>query len=74
MTKEQLIELSIKMGINVIAIGEVHMFSGNSTSFLNFAQEIRKKTVEEIITSLKDVPNPNANLAAINRIISGYND
>jgi hypothetical protein len=49
MTKEQLIELSIKMGINVIAMGEVHMFSGNSTSFLNFAQEIRKKLLRKLL-------------------------
>ncbi len=72
MTKDELIELSTKMGINVILMGDVHMFAGNHNSFLNFAQAIRKKTVEEIIASLKSVPNPNTNLEAIKRITSDY--
>jgi hypothetical protein len=35
---------------------------------LKFAQAIRKETIEEVLTSLKDVPNPEANRTAINRI------
>jgi hypothetical protein len=72
MTKDELIELSTKMGINVILMGDVHMFAGNHNSFLNFVQAIRKKTVEEIIASLKSAPNPNTNIAAIKRIMSDY--
>jgi predicted mannosyl-3-phosphoglycerate phosphatase (HAD superfamily) len=41
---------------------------------LNFALAIRKETIEEIFTSLKDVPNPEANRTAINRIMSMNND
>jgi hypothetical protein len=37
---------------------------------LKFALAIRKETIEEVLTSLKDVPNPEANKTAINRIMS----
>jgi hypothetical protein len=37
---------------------------------LKFAQAIRKETIEEVLTLLKDVPNPEANRTAINRIMS----
>lgn len=33
-----------------------------------FARAIRKKTMEDILASLKGVPNPDANRSAINRI------
>lgn len=33
-----------------------------------FARAIRKKTVEDILNSLKDVPNPEAHRTAINHI------
>ena len=35
---------------------------------LKFAQEIRKQTIDEILTTLEEVPNPEANRPAINRI------
>ena len=41
---------------------------------LKFALAIRKETIEEVLTSLKDVPNPEANRTAINRIMSMNND
>ena len=37
---------------------------------LEFARELRKQTIDEILTSLKEVPNPEANRTAINRIMS----
>jgi len=37
---------------------------------LKFARAIRKQTIDEILTSLKEVPNPEANRTAINRIRS----
>ena len=37
---------------------------------LKFAQEIRKQTIDEILTTLEEVPNPEANRTAINRIRS----
>jgi len=37
---------------------------------LRFSRAIRKETIEEVLTLLKDVPNPEANRTAINRIMS----
>ena len=37
---------------------------------LEFARAIRKQTIDEILTSLKEVPNPEANRTAINSIMS----
>lgn len=45
-------------------------FDCYAEQLLKFAQEIRKQTIEEILTSLKEVPNPEANRTAINRIVS----
>jgi hypothetical protein len=45
-------------------------FSGKPSDFLKFAQEIRKQTIDEILTTLEEVPNPEANRTAINRIRS----
>lgn len=49
-------------------------FSGRPSAFLKFAQELRKQTIKEILTSLEEVPNPEANRTAINRIMSKYYD
>jgi hypothetical protein len=43
-------------------------------NLLKFARAIRKETIEEVLTLLKDVPNPEANRTAINRIMSMNND
>jgi len=43
-------------------------------NLLKFALAIRKETIEEVLTLLKDVPNPEANRTAINRIMSMNND
>jgi hypothetical protein len=43
-------------------------------NLLRFARAIRKETIEEVLTLLKDVPNPEANRTAINRIMSMKND
>ena len=43
-------------------------FSGKPDAFVKFAQEIRKQTIDEILTTLEEVPNPEANRTAINRI------
>lgn len=37
---------------------------------LKFAQEICKQTIDEILTTLEEVPNPEANRTAINPIRS----
>ena len=43
-------------------------------NLLRFARAVRKETIEEVLTLLKDVPNPEANRTAINRIMSMNND
>jgi hypothetical protein len=49
-------------------------WSGTPEQLLQFALAVRKETIDEVLTSLKDVPNPEANRAAINRIMSMNND
>ena len=49
-------------------------WTGTPENLLKFALAIRKETIEEVLTSLKDVPNPEANRTAINRIMSMNND
>ena len=49
-------------------------YSGNFDAFVKFAQEIRKQTIDEVLTLIKDVPNPEANRTAINRILNKYYD
>ena len=61
MTNEQILELAKTCGFIVWECAEEQLF-------LKFAQAIRKETIEEVLTSLKDVPNPEANRTAINRI------
>ena len=80
MTNEQILELASyydieedfveydRLGVEVISL------SASKEDFLKFAQSIRKRTIEEVLTSLKDVPNPEANRTAINRIMSMNND
>ena len=43
-------------------------YSGTPEHLLEFARAIRKDTIEEILILLKEVPNPEANRSAINRI------
>jgi len=63
MTNEQILELAKTCGFIVWGCAE-------EQQLLKFAQAIRKETIEEVLTSLKDVPNPEANRTAINRIMS----
>lgn len=41
---------------------------GTLDDVFKFIKSIRKKTMEDILASLKNVPNPDANRSAINRI------
>ncbi len=43
-------------------------YSGTSQEIIYFAQQIRRDTLFEMIYLLSNVPNPEANRAAINRI------
>ena len=73
MTEEQILELASKY----LELHPIHgdesvwdEWSGKPEDLLKFAREIRKQTIDEILTSLKEVPNPDANRTAINRIRS----
>ena len=73
MTDEQIIELVKEHFLEWEADEDGYCwieFAGKPGDFLKFAQEIRKQTIDEILTSLKEVPNPEANRTAINRIMS----
>jgi len=71
MTNEQILELA-----KTCAIFETDSYYWEcwEEDLLKFVQTIRKETIEEVLTSLKDVPNPEANRTAINRIMSMNND
>jgi hypothetical protein len=43
-------------------------YIGKESDFLKFAQQIHKQTLEDMISVLQDVPNPQVNRTAINRI------
>jgi hypothetical protein len=74
MTEEQILKLAETCGFDSFT-GEIENFwECWEEQLLKFAQAIRKETIEEVLTSLKDVPNPEANRTAINRIMSMNND
>jgi hypothetical protein len=73
MTKDQILELAKTCGFDSFT-GEKD--DGTQTDYwecweeqlIEFAQQIRKETINEILSALKNVPNPEANRTAINRI------
>ena len=73
MTDEQIFELAKSCGFNDM-IGERDdetdgvYYECWEEQLLEFAKEIRKQTIDEILTTLEEVPNPEANRTAINRI------
>ena len=70
MTNPEILELAETCGFDSFT-GEIENFwECWEEQLLQFAQAIRKETIEEVLTSLKDVPNPEANRTAINRIMS----
>ena len=65
MTEEQILELAETFGITPNKYKVCIIWK---EELLKFAQEIRKQTIDEILTTLEEVPNPEANRTAINRI------
>jgi hypothetical protein len=74
MTNEQILELAEKLEFCYRDEDDWRKWKVSSVIILKFAQAIREETIDEILTSLKDVPNPEANRTAINRIMSMNND
>ena len=76
MTTEQILKLAETCGFGVepderLSDGKpLNYWECDEEQLLKFAQQIRKQTIDEILTSLKEVPNPDANRTAINRIMS----
>ena len=66
MTDEQILELANKY-LDTPTIWR-DSWGADEDQLLKFAQEIRKQTIDEILTTLEEVPNPEANRTAINRI------
>jgi hypothetical protein len=69
MTNEQILELAEKH-FSFIAEYTASGWIADTEDLLKFSRAIRKETIEEVLTLLKDVPNPEANRTAINRIMS----
>jgi hypothetical protein len=75
MTTEEILQLAKTFGFDDM-IGERDdetdgvYYECWEDQLLKFAQEIRKQTIDEILTTLEKVPNPEANRTAINRIRS----
>ena len=68
MTDEQIFEIASNY-LRYFADGSRGTeYSGTPEHLLEFARAIRKDTIEEILTLLKEVPNPEAHRSAINRI------
>lgn len=70
MTDEQILKLAKTCGFDSFT-GEIekeNFWECWEEQLLKFAQEIRKQTIDEILTTLEEVPNPEANRTAINRI------
>lgn len=67
MTDEQITKILLKHLLPYDESGELQWW-GKEEQLLKFAQEIRKQTIDEILTTLEEVPNPEANRTAINRI------
>jgi predicted Zn-dependent peptidase len=53
--------------------GSFSEFYTTAKDIIEFAHQIRKQTLEEVISVLQNVPNPEANRAAINRIETELN-
>jgi len=70
MTNEQILKLAKSCGIEHWSRSKGECWECLEDELLKFALAIRKETIEEVLTSLKDVPNPEANRTAINRIMS----
>ena len=74
MTNEQILELAKICGFKELTDENSEIddeyWGCWEQQLLKFARAIRKETIEEVLTSLKDVPNPEANRTAINRIMS----
>ena len=77
MTDEQILELAKTCGFGVYTNDDgtpSDYFDCYSEQLLKFAQEIRKQTIDEVLTLIKDVPNPEAHWTAIKRILDKYYD
>ena len=74
MTDEQILELASQYLRYFEDSWRGTEWTGTPENLLKFALAIRKETIEEVLTLLKDVPNPEANRTAINRIMSMNND
>jgi hypothetical protein len=70
MTDEQILKLAEKLEFCYRDEDDWRKWKVSPVIILKFVQAIRKETIEEVLTLLKDVPNPEANRTAINRIMS----
>lgn len=70
MTNKEIFELAKSCGFENWTRDKGECWECLEDQLLKFAQEIRKQMIDEILTTLEEVPNPEANRTAINRIRS----
>lgn len=63
----ELVEDYFKLG-GIRDDGSCPEYYGTTKDFINFSKQIRRDALFEVISMLKNVPNPEANRAAIYRI------
>ena len=66
MTDEQILELATYHFYD----DGGHEWAGTDEGIIEFAQRIRRDTLFEVVSILQNVPNPEANRTAINKILN----
>ena len=70
MTEEQILELAEKLEFCYRDEDDWRKWKVSPNIILKFAQTIHKQTLEDMISVLQNVPNPEANRTAINKILN----
>ena len=68
MTDEQILKLA-EQYFSFVTEYTATGWVADTEDLLKFAKELREEIIEEILSALEEVPNPNANRTAINRIM-----
>jgi hypothetical protein len=72
-TNEKILKLAKTCGFDDFSPEDRVCWECWEEQLIEFAQQIRKETINEILSDLKNVPNPEANRTAINRIETELN-
>ena len=70
MTTEQILELAKNCGFDDFSPEDGMYWECWEEQLIEFAQRIRRDTLFEVVSILQNVPNPEVNRAAINKILN----